>query len=180
MTPPPSTPGQPRPSGLLVIALYEGTKGLLLVFVAVGLLHLVHRDMQEVAKSWAHRLHLNVERHAVADLCARAGLITPHRMSQLSVVAFLLGGLHLVQGVGLYLGKRWAEALTVAATAAFIPLELYELAQHVTALRGAALLANVALVGYLVTLLQRRRRRELPAPAAAGPDAVVETTGRPG
>jgi uncharacterized membrane protein (DUF2068 family) len=64
------------------------------------------------------------------------------------------GLIELVEGVGLWLLKRWAEYFTVVATAAFLPLEIYELTEKVTWLRIVALIVNIAAVVYL--LLSKR------------------------
>lgn len=155
---PVTTPRVRHHSGLLLIALYEFVKGLAMVLIAIGLLRLLHRDVQEFVTHWAKLLRLDLHHHFVEKICAKAGLINPRELKQLSALAFFSGGLHLTQGVGLYLEKRWAEYLTVVATAAFIPLEVYELAKHVTLVRVAVLIANVALVVYLASLLRRERK----------------------
>lgn len=72
------------------------------------------------------------------------------------VAAFLIsyGVLQLVEGVGLWLMKRWGEYFAVVATSLFLPLEVYELTEKVTALRVGAFLLNLAAVLYL--LLSKR------------------------
>jgi uncharacterized membrane protein (DUF2068 family) len=72
------------------------------------------------------------------------------------VAAFLMlyGLLQLVEGVGLWMLKRWGEYFAVVATSLFLPLEIYELTEKVTALRAGALLLNLAAVAYL--LLSKR------------------------
>ena len=79
------------------------------------------------------------------------------RGSTLTVVAIFLIGyglLQLIEGVGLWLLKRWGEYFAVVATSLFLPLEVYELTEKVTVLRIGALLINVAAVVYL--LLSKR------------------------
>jgi uncharacterized membrane protein (DUF2068 family) len=73
-----------------------------------------------------------------------------------AVAAFLIGYgvLQLIEGVGLWLLKRWGEYFAVVATSLFLPLEVYELTEKVTVLRVGALLINVAAVIYL--LLSKR------------------------
>jgi uncharacterized membrane protein (DUF2068 family) len=58
--------------------------------------------------------------------------------------------IELAEGVGLWYIKRWAEYLTVVATAGFLPLEVYEIVERVTWLRVGALVFNVAAVVYLL------------------------------
>jgi uncharacterized membrane protein (DUF2068 family) len=72
------------------------------------------------------------------------------------VAAFLIfyGLLQLVEGTGLWLLKRWGEYFAVVATSIFLPLEIYELSEKVTALRIGAFVLNLAAVAYL--LLSKR------------------------
>ena len=58
------------------------------------------------------------------------------------------GGGARVGVVGLWLGRRWAEYMTVGATAAFLPIEVVELLQRLTfAGRASRSTARVSLVG---------------------------------
>ena len=79
------------------------------------------------------------------------------RGSTLTLVAAFLafyGLLQLVEGVGLWLLKRWGEYFAVVATSLFLPLEVYELTEKITVLRVGAFLLNLAAVAYL--LLSKR------------------------
>jgi uncharacterized membrane protein (DUF2068 family) len=60
------------------------------------------------------------------------------------------GVLEGLEAVGLWLQKRWAEYLTFIATSVFLPLEVYELANHLTAFKVIAFVLNVAVVIYLL------------------------------
>ncbi|MFF6824376.1 DUF2127 domain-containing protein [Streptomyces longwoodensis] len=76
-----------------------------------------------------------------------------YRHSTLVLVAGLLLAyalIELVEAVGLWYAKRWAEYLTVVATAAFLPLEVYELTEHVSWLKIATLVLNVLAVLYIL------------------------------
>ena len=55
-----------------------------------------------------------------------------------------------VEAIGLWLGRRWAEYLTLVATVVFVPYEIYELTKSVTALKVVALVINLAIVAYLL------------------------------
>jgi uncharacterized membrane protein (DUF2068 family) len=55
-----------------------------------------------------------------------------------------------VEAYGLWRERRWAEYLTVVATAGFLPLEIHELVKRVTFVRCGALVVNVAILVYLV------------------------------
>ena len=68
------------------------------------------------------------------------------------VEAFLVGYalLQLLEGIGLWSLKRWGEYVAVVGTSIFIPIEVYELTKHITYVKIAAFLINVALVVYLI------------------------------
>ena len=68
----------------------------------------------------------------------------------LLAVALLYAVVEWTEAVGLWLQRRWAEYLTVLATAGFLPLEVHELTKRVTVLRVGALVVNVALIVWLV------------------------------
>jgi len=59
--------------------------------------------------------------------------------------------------VGLVLEKVWAEYLTLFLTVSFLPWELYELARRPNWFRLSLLLINLAVLGYLLWLLRRKK-----------------------
>ena len=59
-------------------------------------------------------------------------------------------GLQIIEAVGLWMMKRWGEYFAVIATSIFLPLEIYELSEKITALRIGALLVNIAAVVWLI------------------------------
>jgi hypothetical protein len=72
---------------------------------------------------------------------------------RLHLIGALLAAYAVLQGVeavGLWLGRRWAEYLTLMATSALLPLEVYELTRGITPLKVVALVVNLAIVVYLL------------------------------
>jgi uncharacterized membrane protein (DUF2068 family) len=61
-----------------------------------------------------------------------------------------LGVIELIEAVGLWYQRRWAEYLTFLVTAAFLPLEIYELTLTVSPFKVVALVINIAIVVYLL------------------------------
>jgi uncharacterized membrane protein (DUF2068 family) len=75
------------------------------------------------------------------------------RSSTLHVVGAGVIGYAVLEGieaVGLWFQKRWAEYLTLIATALFLPLEVYEIAHKPTPTKIVALIINIAVVLYLL------------------------------
>lgn len=58
--------------------------------------------------------------------------------------------LELVEAIGLWHERRWAEYLTVVATAGLLPFEILELSRRVTVFRVGALVINLLIVVWLV------------------------------
>ncbi len=68
-------------------------------------------------------------------------------------VGVLVAAYALLEGpeaVGLWLQRRWAEYLTLIATSALLPLEIYELTQRLSPLKIFTLIINLAIVVYLL------------------------------
>ncbi len=68
----------------------------------------------------------------------------------LLLVMLHTGTMFAVEGIGLWMQKRWAEWLTTIITASLIPLEAWEMILRPTIGKALILLANVAVVAYLV------------------------------
>jgi uncharacterized membrane protein (DUF2068 family) len=66
------------------------------------------------------------------------------------LIAAMYAAVEWTEAIGLWRERRWAEYLTVLATAGFLPLEIRELLHRVTVLRLFALIVNVALLVWLV------------------------------
>jgi uncharacterized membrane protein (DUF2068 family) len=58
--------------------------------------------------------------------------------------------LQVVEGIGLWVMKRWGEYVAVVGTTIFIPLEVYELTDRISWLKIVVLVVNVAAVVYLL------------------------------
>jgi uncharacterized membrane protein (DUF2068 family) len=80
----------------------------------------------------------------------RVASLDRDHVRNLALLALAFGIVEGVEAVGLWLEKRWAEYLTVVATASLLPLEVVELTRHVTAVKTGGFVVNVAVVVYLV------------------------------
>ena len=141
---------------LRLIALFKFLKALLLVVVGLGAVKLLDPAAAARAQEGLRMLASSSDRRVVQHLLVLVSRLTPERLEALGVGAFLYAGLFTTEGVGLWLGKRWAEYLTVIATGSFVPLEIYELAGRPGPSRLAALVLNVAVVVYLIHHLRQR------------------------
>ena len=92
----------------------------------------------------------DIDRSWLARMVDRWSEISPDTIILLGTAIAALGAVKWAEAIGLWLGKRWGEYLAAVATAAFIPIEIYELVEHVSAFKIVLLLINVAAVVWLV------------------------------
>ena len=65
-------------------------------------------------------------------------------------VLLVYGLIEGIEGIGLWVQRRWAEYLTFVVTTSLLPLEIYELANRATVFKAIAFVINVAVVVYLL------------------------------
>ena len=66
------------------------------------------------------------------------------------LIAALYAAVEWTEAIGLWRERRWAEYLTVVATAGFLPFEIREIAHRASVLRVGALIVNLAVLVWLV------------------------------
>jgi uncharacterized membrane protein (DUF2068 family) len=166
---------------LRVIAIWK--LGHAVFFTAVGfeLLKLRHHNVDDFLNNWIdflnslHIFHINPESHFVDWLLDHAHRLAPW-MSFAGYAAFVYAALFATEGIGLYLRKRWAEWLVVAATGSFLPFELWALFKHFMWWKILLLLGNLSIVAYLthrILLDSRMKARESKPPEdKRGPEAA--------
>ncbi|MDE1154926.1 MAG: DUF2127 domain-containing protein [Acidobacteriaceae bacterium] len=149
-----------RDSGLLLVALFKLGKALFFVALGIGALHLVHRDVGDVALRIASVFRLDTEGRLVRFLLDRADLIQGHQLKRTALFSFLYSGVCVVEGLGLYNEKTWAEYFTVSLTVIALPWEIFELVRDPNLFRALLLLLNLLVLGYLLWVIRRMRRKQ--------------------
>jgi uncharacterized membrane protein (DUF2068 family) len=76
--------------------------------------------------------------------------LSPTTLLWVAVGLFAYAAIELIEAVGLWLITRWGEYFAVIATSVFLPLEIYEITEKVTAFRAIALAINIAAVLWLL------------------------------
>ena len=122
---------------------------------AIGLLKLVHRDVADVVWQCIQTLHVDPENRYVQTVLVKASLANARQLQALSLGSFLYAGLLLIEGTGLFLQQRWAQYFSVIITASFVPLEVWELMKKFSPAKTIVIVANIAIVLYLVVQLRQ-------------------------
>ena len=86
-------------------------------------------------------------------------------------LALLYAAVLFTEGIGVYMEQRWAELLMIFATAALIPLEVWNVWHHPDLVGVLILLANCFIVWFLYCIIKRDKTE----PQVSKAPEVVET-----
>jgi uncharacterized membrane protein (DUF2068 family) len=154
-----------RAFGLRAIAAFEATKGVLVLLAGVGLLGLIHRDVQSAAETLVRHLHLSPSSRYPRVFLALTAKLDDAWLWALAAGSLLYAGLRFAEAFGLWHGKRWAKWLGAASGGIYVPFEIAGIVEKVDALRILALAVNLVVVWYLLASLRRGSRGRSTQPA---------------
>ena len=143
---------------LVLIAAYKLLQALLIGLIGLGARHLLHKDVGDELSALADHFRFNPESRLVNFILDRAELLNDPLLRRIGVVAFCLSAISAIEGIGLYFEKVWAEYLTLAITASFLPWEIFEIFRRLTLIRVSLLAANLLVFFYLLQLVADRAR----------------------
>jgi uncharacterized membrane protein (DUF2068 family) len=158
------------PAILKAIAFVKMVKGLAMIGLGITALRLMHKDIAAMLQAIAEHVHVDPDGRYMHWLVSRLTGIPARKFEVLGFGAFAYGAVFLVESIGLFLNKLWAEWLTVITTAGLIPLEVYEIFHRFRVFKVVVLAVNVAIVVYLIRQVRAQHRAHMkhsePAPAA--------------
>jgi uncharacterized membrane protein (DUF2068 family) len=97
-----------------------------------------------------NQLGYNVDRSKLVGLIQHALTLSSTTIGVIAVLLAAYAVVEVIEGIGLWLAKRWGEYFAMVVTALFLPYEIYELTDKITVTRVIFFLVNLALVLYLV------------------------------
>ena len=142
---------------LRLIALFKFLKSASLIALSVGALHLLHKDLGELAERWIERLGLDPGKHYVMLVLEKVSRVSPGQIKKLGIVGLIYAGLFLTEGTGLWMRRRWGEWITVIISGSLVPVEIYEIYRHLTLTKLGVVMINVAIVIYLIWNLRENK-----------------------
>lgn len=147
-----------RAIGLRVVGAMKLSSGVLLAAAGFGIFRYIDKDLGARLEYFISRLHLDPENTVVHAVVSQVASIDHEHLIAIGAGTLFYAFLHMVEGTGLLLLRRWAEYFTVIITGSLIPLEGYEIARKVTPIRVAVLAVNLGILAYLVFQLRREKR----------------------
>lgn len=144
---------------LRAIASFKLVKALACVLLALTAFRLLRPEFAVEVGQWLESLRW-LTRYGVAAYAIEHLLsLDARQFLLLGALAGAYALLYLAQGIGLWRGRRWAEYLVVVEGGLLLPLEIWELLHRFSAFKFGVLLANLAIVTYLIRLLRRKAGR---------------------
>lgn len=135
--------------GVRAIALFEGTKGMLmLAFVSVFILFF-NADAHALAEVLINKFQLNPKGYYPRMLLMLSDTVTGTKLMVICACAFLYSAIKISEAYGLWRHRNWGRTLGIASIGVLIPYELYEVVHLYTHTKLVVLLINTAIVWYL-------------------------------
>ena len=157
----------PITQGLHIVAMFEASKGMLVLAAGVGALSLLNRDASLAAEKIVRYLLLNPDGHLVHYLVERAGQITNRQLLITAIIAVLYSGTRFAEAYGLWKNRAWAEWFAVLGGMVYLPFEITAILHRATLLRFSLLAINVVIVIYVARVLWIKRQARARARAMA-------------
>jgi uncharacterized membrane protein (DUF2068 family) len=96
------------------------------------------------------QLGFNIDHSKLVGLFNRALQLSPGTIKLLAILLICYAAIEIVEGFGLWQGRRWGEYFAMVATSLGLPYEIYDLATKFGVTALVLFLINLALVVYLV------------------------------
>jgi uncharacterized membrane protein (DUF2068 family) len=108
-----------------------------------------NRDLPALRTAGA-QFHYNVDSSTLVALAHHTLWLKGKTLTIALIFVLIYASLQIIEGIGLWLLKRWGEYFAAVATSLFIPFEIFELSKHLSITKTGAFVINVAAVIYLV------------------------------
>jgi len=144
---------------LRALAIERWSRGVILALLGIAVFvlkstqvsvqQLFDRDLTAL-KPFFDQIHFKVSDSSTIQSIEKVLNAKSSTLNLIATGLLLYAALQIVEGIGLWSLKRWGEYVAVVGTTLFVPLEVYEVIDHLTWLKLVVLLINVAAVVYLL------------------------------
>ena len=153
-----SHPTKKERVGLELVAIYSFVKAGALLAAGLAALGMLNGRVSIAANNWLEGLALRYESRLAGRLAEH---VLPYidqangrHLIEIAIGAFLIAAVYVVEGVGLWYCRRWAEYLTIGVSASFLPFELLALFRRPSLALVITFALNVIVVAFLAWQLK--------------------------
>jgi uncharacterized membrane protein (DUF2068 family) len=134
---------------LRTIATFEAAKGIAVLLIGLGLLTLLHKDVQREAENFIVHLHLNPDRRISQALLHAASHVNDARLWTYASACLIYTIVRFTEAYGLWNRRVWAEYFALLSGSLYLPWEVLQVIEHATFWHWTMLLVNLAIVLYM-------------------------------
>ncbi len=136
--------------GLRTVATFEATKGVLVLVLGLGLLSLLHKDLELSAWQLLEHLHINPDRRLSHAFLNAASRMTDSGLWGIAGAAAAYAAVRFTEAWGLWNRRVWAEWFALLSGCLYLPWELTKVMERTSFLHVGLLLVNLAIVFYML------------------------------
>jgi uncharacterized membrane protein (DUF2068 family) len=134
------------------VAMFEAAKGILVLVLGLGLLRFLHKNLEDTAEQVIRFLHASPGGHLSNLFINAASHASDKSLWALAGAAVIYSVVRFAEAYGLWNAREWAEWFALLSGAMYLPWEMYSLIRHPHPIKWVILLANVAVVVYMIVL----------------------------
>ena len=144
-------------AGLRTVAVFEASKGMLVVVLAIVLIA-VRGQIEDYTEDFLYALHLDPDRRFARMIMEAASKLSDARAWTVALAAATYATVRFVEAWGLWNLRVWAEWFALLSGTLYLPWEILKVAERATWERVAVLVINVAIVLYMLFIRVRDAR----------------------
>ena len=148
--PPQAVDERTSKAALRSIAIFEATKGAVVLLLGLGLLTFLHSDLENAAESALAHLHYGTEHRLARIFLHAASTMTDSRLWALAAAAAAYAAVRFVEAYGLWNRRVWAEWFALLSGALYTPWELYKVIERPNWIHITVLALNLVIVLYML------------------------------
>ena len=137
---------------LRTVAVFEAAKGLIVLLLGLGLLRLVHKDVDDVAEQIIRFLHASPGGRLSNLFIAAARKANDKSLWAVAAAAAVYAMVRFAEAYGLWYEREWAEWFALLSGALYLPWEVLSIIRHPIALKWVVLVFNLLIVLYMLML----------------------------
>jgi uncharacterized membrane protein (DUF2068 family) len=145
---------------LRTVALFEAAKGIIVLLLGLGLLRLVHKNLDEFAENLIRFLHVSPAGHLSNLFVTAAERFRDKNVWVLVSAAVIYALVRFTEAFGLWHDREWAEWFALLTGAMYLPLEVFSIMKHSHPVKWMVFIMNLLIVFYMLVLrIQATRHR---------------------
>ena len=148
--PPPVAVDERTPlAGLRAVAALEAIKGIAILLLGLGLLSLLHKDVEEAAERLLFTFHIDPDHRLSAAFLRLASQITDRRLWAIFFAALAYAIVRFTEAWGLWHRRVWAEWFALLSGSLYLPFETVKVVERPNFWHVGLLVSNILIVLYM-------------------------------